>query len=59
MSRDVPQKNWARSVQPFCRLFLDTNKHTDRQAKFIYRYKSGFRLKLYSKGTVSEISSDP
>ena len=40
-SRDVPQKNWARSVQPFWRL-LDTNrqktdKQTDRQAKFIYR----------------------
>ena len=29
-SLDVPQKSWARSVQPFCRL-LDTNKQTDRQ----------------------------
>ena len=37
-SLDVPQKIWARSVQPFWRL-LDTNKQTnrDRQAKFIYR----------------------
>ena len=39
-SRDVPQKIWARSVQPFWRL-LDTNgqtdRQTDRQAKFIYR----------------------
>ena len=33
---DVPQKIWARSVQPFWRL-LDTNKQTNRQAKFIYR----------------------
>ena len=29
-SLDVPQKIWARSVQPFWRL-LDTNKQTDRQ----------------------------
>ena len=29
-SRDVPQKIWARSVQPFWRL-LDTNRQTDRQ----------------------------
>ena len=27
-SLDVPQKIWARSVQPFCRL-LDTNRQTD------------------------------
>jgi len=40
-SRDVPQKIWARSVQPFWRLLdtnKQTNKQTDRQAKFIYRY---------------------
>ena len=30
-SREVPQKNWAKSVEPFWRL-LDTN----RQAKYIY-----------------------
>ena len=40
-SLDVPQKIWARSVQPFWRI-LDTNKQTDRQtdrqAKFIYRF---------------------
>ena len=38
-SREVPHKIWARSVQPFWRLF-DTNKQTnkiDRQVKFIYR----------------------
>jgi len=29
-SHDVPQKIWARSVQPFWRL-LDTNKQTDKQ----------------------------
>ena len=29
-SLDVPQKIWARSVQPFWRL-LDTNRQTDRQ----------------------------
>ena len=29
-SLDVPQKNWARSVQPFWRL-LDTNKQTNKQ----------------------------
>ena len=29
-SLDVPQKIWARSVQPFWRL-LDTNKQTDKQ----------------------------
>ena len=29
-SLDVPQKIWARSVQPFRRL-LDTNKQTNRQ----------------------------
>ena len=42
-SLDVPQKIWARSVQPFWRLLdinKQTNKQTDRQAKFIYRYKS-------------------
>ena len=31
-SREVPQKIWARSVQPFIGY-----KQTDRQAKFIYR----------------------
>ena len=31
-SRDVPQKIWAKSVQPFFGY-----KQTDRQAKFIYR----------------------
>ena len=36
--RDVLHKMWARSVQPFWRL-LETNKQTDRQAKFIYRLK--------------------
>ena len=40
-SLDVPQKIWARSVQPFWRL-LDTSKQTDtlteRHAKFIYRF---------------------
>jgi len=35
-SLDVPQKIWARSVQPFWRL-LDTNKQTDRQTKFIFK----------------------
>ena len=30
-SRDVPQKIWARSVY-----WIQTNKQTDRQAKFIY-----------------------
>ena len=35
-SLDAPQKIWARSVQPFWRL-LDTNRQTDRHAKFIYR----------------------
>ena len=39
-SLDVPQKIWARSVQPFGRL-LDTNGQTDRQAKFIYRFYFG------------------
>ena len=34
-SREVPHKTLARSVQPFWRL-LDTNKQTERQAKFIY-----------------------
>ena len=38
-SREVPQKIWVRSVQPFWRL-LDTkgqtDKQTDRQAKYIY-----------------------
>ena len=29
-SREIPQKIWARSVQPFRRL-LDTNKQTDKQ----------------------------
>ena len=29
-SRDVPQKIWARSVQPFWRL-LDTNRQTNKQ----------------------------
>jgi len=48
--RDVPQKIWARSVQPFWRLLdtnkqtprrlLDTNKQTPGQAKFIYRDKN-------------------
>ena len=35
-SREVPQKIMARSVQPLWRL-LDTNKQTDRQAKYIYQ----------------------
>ena len=47
-SREVPQKIWARSVQPFRRL-LDTNKQTDRQtdrqAKFIYRL--GFKVEHF------------
>ena len=50
-SLDVPQKIWARSVQPFWRL-LDTNKQTDtqtpkqtdRQAKFIYRLRTHIRM---------------
>ena len=33
-SRDVPQKIWARSVQPFRRL-LDTNKQTDKPNLYI------------------------
>ena len=33
-SRDVPQKNWTRSVQPFWRL-LDTNKQTDKPNLYI------------------------
>ena len=39
-SREIPQKIWARSVQPFWRLLdtnKQTNKQTDRQAKIIYR----------------------
>ena len=38
-SREIPQQIWARSVQPFWRLW-DTNKQTDRQAKFIYRWST-------------------
>ena len=34
-SHEVPKKIWARSVQAFWRL-LDTNKQTDRQAKYIF-----------------------
>ena len=33
-SRKVPQKIWARSVQPFSSL-LDTNKQTYKQSKYI------------------------
>ena len=33
-SLDVPQKNWARSVQPFRRL-LDTNRQTDKPNLYI------------------------
>ena len=33
---EVPHTIWARSIQPFWRLF-DTNKQTNRQAKYIYR----------------------
>ena len=43
-SRDVPQKIWARSVQPFIghkQTNIKTNKQTDRQAKFIYRLSKG------------------
>ena len=36
-SREVLHKIWARSVQPFWRL-LDTNKQTDTQSKFKYRW---------------------
>ena len=42
-SRDVPQKIWARSVQPFWRLLntnRQTNRQTPRQDKFIYRLLS-------------------
>ena len=42
-SLNVPQKIWARSVQPLWRLLdtnRQTNKHTDRQAKSIYRLTS-------------------
>ena len=35
-SRDVPQKIWAWSVQPFWRL-LDTNKQTNGQTSQIYK----------------------
>ena len=43
-SCDVLHKIWARSVQQFLRL-LDTNRQTDRQAKFIYWLKKFiFRL---------------
>ena len=49
-SRDVPQKIWARSVQPFWRL-LDTNKQTDkqtpRQAKFMYRRWDILTVQIY------------
>ena len=54
-SLDVPQKIWARSVQPFWRL-LDTNNQTDRQTPKqtdkpnLYRYRPMYiciRLKLY------------
>ena len=40
-SRDVPQKIWARSVQPFWRGY----KQTDRQAKFIYRLETSWRAR--------------
>ena len=46
-SLDVPQKIWARSVQPFWRL-LDTNIQTPRQAKFIYRFIDHFYFKAVS-----------
>ena len=49
-SQDVPQKIWARSVQPFWRL-LDTNKQTDRQAKFICRRKQFKAKKLRNSKT--------
>ena len=35
-SRKVPQKIWAQSVLPFIG-YKQTNRQTDRQAKFIYR----------------------
>ena len=38
-SRDVPQKNWARSVQPFYVYWIQinkqTNKHPDKQNLYI------------------------
>ena len=33
--REVPQKNSARSVQPFGRFLIQTNRHPNRQAKYI------------------------
>ena len=35
-SRDVPQKNWARSVQPFIG-YKKTKKQTNRQTSQIYK----------------------
>ena len=48
---EVPQKMWARLVQPFWRL-LDTKK-TDRQAKFIHRLTPwNFLLSFYQHSTM-------
>jgi len=44
-SREVPQKIWACSVQPF---FL--YKQTDRQAKYIYRYYKTNKIITWKKG---------
>ena len=40
-SRDVPQKIWARSVQPFIG-YKQIDTLTPRQAKFIYKRKKNF-----------------
>ena len=55
VSREVPQKLWARSVQLFWRL-LDTNKHPDKESKyikgkylFLYIFGSAVSLFLCSK----------
>jgi len=44
-SRKAPHKIWSQSVQPFWRL-LDTNKQTDRQAKYIIVVRTFF-LQFY------------
>ena len=47
-SSEVPQKIWARLAQPFWRL-LDTNKSSNWQAKYMYRYKPKTDAHFYIK----------
>ena len=48
LSHDVPQKIWARSVQPFWRL-LDTNRQTNRQTDKPNLYIDGVCVCFYVK----------